>query len=144
MGSLGDWSIATNKTGYNYILTVVDVCTAYIVLQSLENKNMECVARKLWEVFTDYETPKILQSDNGAEFVNKIIDAFTILHEIEPRLNVAYNPRTNGLVERRNKDISKALKKFIESAYGRWDDWLPMVQISLNQALSRRTGLTVF
>ena len=105
---------------------------------------MECVTKKLWKVFTDYGTPKILQSDNGAEFVNKIIDAFTILHEIEPRLSAAYNPRTNGLVERRNKDISKALKKFIEGAYGGWDDWLSMVQISLNQALSRRTSSTAF
>ena len=91
-----------------------------------------------------YGTPKILQSDNVVEFVNKIIDAFTVLHEIEPRLSVAYNPRTNGLVERRNKDISQALKKFIERAYDRWDDWLPMVQISLNQALSRRTSSTAF
>ena len=111
--------LPTSKKGYNYILTIVDVCTAYTVLRPLENKNMECVARKLWEVFTDYGTPKILQSDNRAEFVNKIIDVFTILHEIEPRLSAAYNPRTNGLVERRNKDISKALKKFIEGTYGR-------------------------
>ena len=59
---------------------------------------MECVARKLWEVFTDYGTPKILQSDNGAEFVNKVIDVFTILYEIEPKLSVAYNPKINRLV----------------------------------------------
>ena len=59
--------------------------------------------------------------DNGAEFVNKVIDAFTILHGIEPRLSAAYNPRTNRLIEGRNMDISKALKKFIEGAYGRWD-----------------------
>ena len=59
-------------------------------------------------------------------------------------LTAAYNPRTNGLVERRNKDISKALKKFIEGAYGGWDDWLLMVQIGFNQALSRRTGSTAF
>ena len=42
-----------------------------------------------------------MQSDNRVEFVNKIIDAFTILHEIEPRLSAAYNPRTNGLVEKK-------------------------------------------
>ena len=60
-----------------------------------------------------------MQSDNGVEFVNKIIDIFTILHGIEPRLSAAYIPRTNELVKKRNKDISKALKKFIEGAYGR-------------------------
>ena len=94
--------LPTSKKGYNYILAIVDACTAYTVLQSLENKNMECIARKLWEVFTDYGTLKILQSDNGSEFVNKVIDVFTILHGIEPRLSVAYNPRTNELVKMKN------------------------------------------
>ena len=32
----------------------------------------------------------------------------------------------------------------MEGAYGRWDDWLPMVQISLNQVLNKRTDLTAF
>jgi len=85
-----------------------------------------------------------LQSDNGFEFVNKVINAMTTLYGIEPRLSAAYNPRTNGLVERRNKDVESSLKKFMEGAYGGWDDWLPLVQVSLNQANNRRTGSAAF
>ena len=47
-------------------------------------------------------------------------------------------------MERRNKDVSLALKKFMEGAYGGWDDWLPLIQVSLNQAIGRRTGSAAF
>ena len=136
--------LPTSENKCTYILTIVDVCTSYTVLRALKSKEAEVVARKLWEVFTDYGTPKILQSDNGLEFVNQVVNAMTTLYGIEPRLSAAYNPRTNGLVERRNKDISLALKKFMEGNYGGWDDWLPLVQISLNQAIGRRTNSSAF
>jgi len=136
--------LPTSEHGATYILTVVDVYTAFTVLRTLKTKEMEEVARKLWEIFTDFGTPKILQSDRGLEFVNQVMTALTTLHGIESRLSAAYNPRTNGLVERKNKDISLALKKFIEGGYGGWDDWLPLVQISLNQHIGRRTGFSAF
>ena len=136
--------LPTSQNGNTYILTVVDVCTAFTVLRPLKSKEMEVVARCLWEMFTDFGTPKILQSDNGLEFVNKVMTALTTLYGIEPRLSAAYNPRTNGLVERRNKDVSLALKKFMEGAYGGWDEWLPLVQMSLNQAIGKCTGSAAF
>jgi len=46
--------LPVSENGITYILTVVDVCTAYTVLRSLKSKEMEQVARKLWEIFTDY------------------------------------------------------------------------------------------
>ena len=133
-----------SERGMVYILTIVDVCTAFTVIHALKTKEMEEVARRLWEVFTDFGTPKVLQSDNGTEFVNKVLNALTIIHGIEPRLSAAYNPRTNGLVERTNKEVSLTLKKFVESGYGEWDDWLPLVQISLNQTIKSRTGSAAF
>ena len=32
----------------------------------------------------------------------------------------------------------------MEGNYGGWDDWLPLVQISLNQAIGRRTNSSAF
>jgi hypothetical protein len=136
--------LPSSVRGNCWILTIVDVCTAYTVLRPLKSKEMEVVAKSLWEVFCDYGTPMILQSDNGTEFVNKVMNSMTTLYGIEPRLSAAYNPRTNGLVERKNKDIGLVLKKFMEGAFGGWDDWLPMVQISLNQAIGKRTGSAAF
>jgi len=136
--------LPSSTKGNCYILTIVDICTSYVVLRTLPSKDMEVVARKLWEVFCEYGTPRILQSDNGSEFVNRVIAVMTELYGIEQRLTTAYNPRANGLVERKNKEVSRSLKKFIEGAFGNWDDWMPLVQVSLNEAIGARTKSSAF
>ena len=48
------------------------------------------------------------------------------------------------MVERRNKEVSRALKKFSESTYALWNEWLPLVQLGLNEAISQCTGSSAF
>lgn len=136
--------IYESANGKVHILTIVDVCTGYTILRAIASKDMKVVARTLWEVMCDYGLPKIMQSDNGAEFVNQVLEAMTELFGIEKRLITAYNPRANGLVERRNREVEKLLKKFVMGSYGGWDDYLPLVQMSLNQQVSQRTGSSAF
>jgi transposase InsO family protein len=136
--------LTTSARGMTFILSIVDVCTSFTIVRSLPNKEMETVSRELWKVFCDFGTPKIVQSDNGTEFSNHVMTALTNLYGIDHRLITAYHPQANGLVERRNKEISRSLKKFVEGAYGAWDDWLPMVQLSLNQAVGKRTNSAAF
>ncbi len=130
--------LQVSERGSQYILTIVDVCTTFTLLRAIPNKEMECVARTLWECFCDFGTPRILQSDNGSEFVNNVVRTLTVIYGIDHRLSAAYHPSTNGLVERRNKDIGQVLKKFVEGTYAAWDEWLPMVQISLNVSIGNR------
>jgi hypothetical protein len=139
---IGPLPISDN--GCTNILTIVDVCTGYIVIRSLKNKEMETVARSLWTVFCEYGTPQILQSDNGTEFANQILQTLTKLYGIDHRLSTAYHPNTNGLVERANKEVSRALKKYTEGTYSAWDEWMPLVQIGLNEGINQRTGSTAF
>ncbi len=104
------------KEGYHPAksITAVDVCSGYTVLRALKTKEMEGVAKALWSVFSEYGTPKIIQSDNGPKFVNHVIKAMTIIYSMEHQLSTAYHPSTNGLVKRRNKEVGKLLKKFTE------------------------------
>ena len=59
---------------------------------------METVARKLWKIFCLIGWPRILQSDNGREFVNQILQALMKLTGIDHRLISPYNPRADGKV----------------------------------------------
>ena len=130
--------------GYVQILTVTDVMSGYTVLRPLFSKEMEQVARALWEIFSEYGIPKVLQSDNGPEFVNQVMKMLTKLYGIDHRLITPYHPRAGGLVERKNKDVSKGLKKRMVGATDQWHYWLPQIQLSLNQIIQSRTGSTPF
>ena len=74
---------------------------------------MEEVSKNIWEVLCEYGIMKIIQSDNGSEFVNSLMKQLTTMYGIDHRLITAYHPCVNGLVEKKNKEISRGLKKSI-------------------------------
>jgi transposase InsO family protein len=126
-----------------YILTVVDVCSAYTLIRALPTKEMKSVARKLWEIFCKYRTPKIVQSDNRLEFVNQAIQVLMKLYGVDHQLITPYYP-ANRLVKQRNKKVERVLKKFTMGMYAAWNEWIPLVQISFNEAVSKQTVVQRF
>ena len=136
--------LPASQEGYTYIMTVVDVLSGYVVLEALKSKSMQDLARALWKIICQYGTMKILQSDNGSEFVNSVLHELTQLYGIDHRLITPYHPQANGLVERANKEVSRAVKKAMEGATGAWETWLDTVQIGMNVQVNRRTATTPF
>ena len=136
--------VPESTNGFQWILTIVDVMTGFTLLRALKNKSMESVAQTLWNVFADFGIPKILQSDNGPEFDNSLISEMVKLFGLDHRLISAYNPRADGLVERKNKEVKRLLKKFLFNAFGTWELFLPMTQLSLNITTLQRTGSRPF
>jgi len=88
-----------SEEGHNYILNIADVLSGYIVLRALKSKSEEDVAISLWSVIGEYGPPKIVQSDQGTEFLNSVINELSKINGIERRMITAYNPRADGLVE---------------------------------------------
>jgi transposase InsO family protein len=130
----------TTARGHNMILVMVDVATRFVILRPLKSKTMQDVARALWEVFTDFGFPKIMQSDRGSEFVNKVLSELTKLSGIDHRLVAPYNPSANGLAERFVSTSKSVLKKLVQGEWVDWDLYLPSVQMSMNYKVSSLVG----
>lgn len=47
---------------------------------------MLVITKALWEIFAEFEIPKIIQSENGKEFVNQAIKQLCSLYKIDKRL----------------------------------------------------------
>ncbi|CAF0706428.1 unnamed protein product [Brachionus calyciflorus] len=80
------------------------------------------------------ETPKILQSDNGKEFRNTIIEALKLLRPyfciVHGR---AQRPQTQGSVERSNGDVQNILGRWMRmNKSTKWEMALPIVQLIKN------------
>ena len=87
---------------------------------------------------------RIMQSDNGTEFVNELVAQLTKLYGIDHRLITAYHPRADGLVERQNKEVTRSLKKRMQAAPAQWHRWMPITQLGLNlrKSFQRVCGLS--
>ncbi len=133
-----------SENGYDTLLVIVDIMTKFCILRCLSSKGMEKIAKAVWEVFSTFGVPKIIQSDNGTEFVNQLITELVTLNGIEQRTISPYNPRANGAVERVNGTVETMLKKELNGAMHKWDDYIPYVQLAYNSKTSALTGSTPF
>lgn len=107
--------------GNKHVLVMVDVLSRYLVALPLKDMRMSTVADKLHEIMMFFGPPKILQSDNGTEYVNKLVAEVCTKGGVDHRRVAAYNPRANGLAERFVQKVKVALKKRLEGEYSVWD-----------------------
>ena len=82
--------------GMTALMVIVDVCTGFVILRSLPNTQESSVAPVLWQIFNDFGFPKVLQSDGGPEFVNRVIKEMIRLSGVPHRIITPYNPRADG------------------------------------------------
>jgi len=133
-----------SPNGYVALLVLIDVFTGFIVLRPLKDTTAETVARKLWKIFSLIGYPRILQSDNGSEFVNDIIQSLARIVGIERRFITPYNPRSDGKVERSIQTVMLIIKKLLHGTSNHWPLFVSFAQLAFNNKVSSLTNSTPF
>ena len=128
--------------GFTAMLVIVDHFTGFALLRSMTTTSAHEVAQQLFDVFTTFGPPRILQSDNGPEFVNDVIRALVKLTGLDHRLISPYNPRADGKVERTIGTVTKAIMKMLHGTDTLWNTMLPYVQYCYNSKVSSLTSST--
>ncbi|EIE92732.1 hypothetical protein RO3G_17444 [Rhizopus delemar RA 99-880] len=86
----------------------------------MPDKSSHTIALALRSILSLFGRPKIIQSDNGTEYVNDIIRKYTEVSGIDHRLITAYHPRSNGIAERW---VGKTKNIIYKRLQGKNDDW---------------------
>lgn len=121
---------------FRYIMVYQDHLTKFVVLKPLKFKKVDEIAENLIEIYTLFGAPAILQSDNGKEFVNEVIDK---IHADWPHVKIVHGkPRhkeSQGSVERANRDIEEMLSAYMEERNTKdWPNALKFVAFEKNRA----------
>ena len=98
---------------FKYILSVKDCFSKFCWLTPLESKEAGPIASVLARIFRDCGPPKYLQSDNGKEFVNKILGFLCKNLGIHTKHGRPYHPQSQGQVENLNKRVKNCLRHFL-------------------------------
>jgi transposase InsO family protein len=130
----------TSPRGNNYACVMVCICTRYLVVRAIPDKRAQTIAWTLWESICSFGVPKIIQSDNGTEFVNSVISHLKDLMGIDHRLIAPYNPRANGADERQVGNVKMQVKKMAGGNLRNWDLYIPGGQLFLNSKVQPLTS----
>ena len=133
-----------NNTRCKYICVMVDTLSRFTHLYAIRDKTAGSVANALRYFITQVGCPRIIITDNGLEFVNKIIRDVVDGLGIKTFQVQAYRPSANGLVESHNRSIGNILRSLVDDEEGNWVEALPTVQFALNSAYNRSIGETPF
>ena len=109
----------------------------------LRNHTAPTVARALMvNVFARFGSPRQLLSDRGREFESELFSELMKWLEIDKLRTTAYQPSTNGAVERFHRTLNSMLGKVVDESQRDWDDKLPAVLAAYRASPHESTGYT--
>ncbi|KAG1111288.1 hypothetical protein G6F42_015073 [Rhizopus arrhizus] len=131
--------------GNVYCLVLLDLCTRYVILRALPNKNSSTVAQCIMDIFGDYGVAlTIFQSDNGKEFRNHLMRHFLKTLSIKQHFSLPYYKQSNGGAENAIKTATQTVRKMCGNDSHNWDDKLSICQLVMNMKVKTRTASTPF
>ena len=137
--------IEETESGAKYILTIQDELTKFMEAVPLENKEAVTVAKGLVECFIlKYGMPTRIASDQGTEFINKVMKDVCKTLKVEQMNSTAYHHESIGALENSHKVLGAYLRTFISSKHTDWDKWVPFYVFCYNTSVHTKTGCTPF
>ena len=100
-------------SGARYFVTFIDECTRMTWISLLSNKSdVNTAFQELYKmVSTQYQSKiRVLQSDNGGEYLNTTLKSFFHKHGIRHQTSCAGTPQQNGIAERKNRQLLEIVR----------------------------------
>jgi transposase InsO family protein len=137
-------NLPLSHDGKTVLLVIIDVCTGFVILRALPDKEMATTAKELWSVFSLLGLPRVIQSDNGTEFVNQLVKALIQLTGIDHRTIAEYNPRADGKVEHAVGTAKTVIMKRLHGHERLWTLYVDYTQLSINTKIAELTNTSPF
>ncbi|XP_046575996.1 uncharacterized protein LOC124284000 [Haliotis rubra] len=94
----------------------------------LKSKTAKEVAAAFYDgIITRHSTPRALLTDNGGEFISRLLTELCKLLEAKRLRTSPFHPQTNAVVERMNSVIAQAIRVYCEDAREAWPHLLPSI-----------------
>ena len=120
--------LPTSTSGKNYIIVGMEYYTKWPVARAVVKADAANAVDFVYEeIMCQFGPPKILLTDGGKHFDNRFVDMLCEKVNTAHHFASPYHPETNGLVERFNGTLVKALKKLTIAEPAKWDTFIPSV-----------------
>lgn len=132
------------KKGNEYLLTVMDVATRFPEAVPLRNIKAKVIAEALLQFFCRVGLPVQVQHDHGPNFTSGLFQE--VMHElgIKQVMSSAYNPQSQGAIERYNQTLKTVVKTYTVNCLGDWDVAMPFLLFAIRDSVNESIGFSPF
>lgn len=137
----------SDDKGNRYILLIIDCFTKYAWGTPLDKRDATSVVNWMETFLTDERPFKIIQSDNGGEFVNEELKSLFARRNIKFINSTPRHPQTNGQIEKLNDTVKRILSKMLDSKGKTPDQWTQLFSNALqtyNNTLHSSIGMAPY
>lgn len=139
---VGPYPKTTN--GNEYVLTIQDQLTKFMVMIPLKNQTSESVSDAFIKRFISYfGCPKILLTDLGSNFTSKLFKQIAKKFRIKKVFTTVARPQSNASLEKSHGSLHAFLRQYIDKN-NEWDDYIEFASLCYNTSVHESTGFTPY
>ena len=133
------------KIGNQYILSIHDELTKYLILVPLKTQQTQSIWNALLNHYIYiFSAPKRILTDRGQSFISELMQRYEEAFKIKHIKTTSFHPQSNGSLERTHTVISDMLKAIQNDNETEWDQNLNFVCLAYNTMVHDATGYTPF
>lgn len=125
------------------MLVIQDYFTKWAEAIPIPDQTADRITRELINIFTRFGLPRILHSDQGANFESTLLQQTLAAFGVHKSRTTSYHPQGDGMVERLNRTLLQMLRSYTTSTSD-WEKHLPLVLFAYRSAVHPTTGLSPF
>ena len=135
----------TRSNDFEYILLIICLFTRWVIAIPVQRLTSSTTARVLVnELICKHGTPKMIISDNAANFRSEDMTDFYSTLGIKHFIAPSYHPQSNGMAERAVGSVKKVLRSYFNQHANQWLPFLQPAVFAINSAPSASTGISPF
>ncbi len=100
------------------------------------------IIKALVKFFSTFGLPKIIQSDQGTNFLSRlfkqVLESLAISHQVSS----AYHPQSQGALERFHQTLKSMLRKYCLDTARDWDEGVPLVLFAVRETVQESLGFS--
>ena len=141
-----DFTEMLESFSYNYILVVVDRFSKEVVFVLCTKEETAYSTTELFRdhVWCQHGLPSTIVSDCGLVFASNFLGELYKLLGIKRKMSTAFHPKTDGQMERLNREINQYLRTYVNDRQNDWAKWIKITQFIWNNTVSEVTTDSLF
>ena len=134
-------TLEKSSDGIENVLVITDVYSKFTRVIPTKNQTAVTVAKALYKYwFVCYGVPERIHSDQGANFMSRLIAELCQVYNIKKSRTTAYHPIGNSCVERFNRTLHDLLRTLEYDQKRRWTSFIDAAVHNYNITPCKTTG----